>query len=100
MSALGALAGHDAADERGQGGQVSDEPGLLARLGTLVSRPARIARYWRRLSLIVCSFWIGCFLQREYTMRQPLNYPFQKDLAKVSGREELDIVGTVSYETI
>ena len=32
----------------------------------------RMARYLRRLSLIVGSFWIGRAFQREYTMRQPL----------------------------
>src|SRR2546427_9505695 len=46
-----------------------------------------MARYLRRLSLIVCSFWMDCALQREYTMRQPLNHSFQNDLDKVSGRE-------------
>ncbi len=35
-------------------------------------RASRMARYLRRLSLIVCSFWIGRAFQREYTMRQPL----------------------------
>ena len=34
-------------------------------------KAARMARYLRRLSLIACSFWIGCS-SREYTMRQPL----------------------------
>jgi hypothetical protein len=34
------------------------------------------------LSLIACSFWIGCALQREYTMGQPLKSLFQNDLAK------------------
>jgi hypothetical protein len=33
---------------------------------------SRMARYRRRLSLIVCSFWLGRAFQREYTMRQPL----------------------------
>src|SRR5262249_8855285 len=41
-----------------------------------------MARYLRRLSLIVGSFWIGCALQREYTMGQPLNHLFQHDLVK------------------
>jgi hypothetical protein len=41
-----------------------------------------MARYLRRLSLIADSFWIGCALQREYTMGQPLNYLFQNGLAK------------------
>src|SRR5215510_16434953 len=41
-----------------------------------------MARYLRRLSLIVCSFWIGCALQREYTMGQPLKCLFQNDLQK------------------
>jgi hypothetical protein len=50
-------------------------------------KASRMARYLRRLSLIACSFWTGCSLQREYTMSQPLEYSFQKDLAKVSGRE-------------
>src|SRR5262252_8230841 len=31
-------------------------------------RASRMARYWRRLSLIVCSFWIGRAFQRAYTM--------------------------------
>src|SRR5205823_14551177 len=50
-------------------------------------RASRMARYLRRLSLIACSFWIGCAFQREYTMGQPLKHPFQNDLDKVSGRE-------------
>src|SRR5262245_18233718 len=41
-----------------------------------------MARYLRRLSLIVCSFWIGCALQREYTMGQPLKCLWQNDLQK------------------
>src|ERR1043166_8333420 len=45
-------------------------------------KASRMARYLRRLSLIACSFWIGRAFQRAYTMRQPLNYPFQNDLAK------------------
>src|SRR5438132_1212728 len=47
-----------------------------------------MARYLRRLSLIACSFWIGCSLSMEYTMSQPLKYSSQNDLAKVSGRED------------
>src|SRR5438874_6038515 len=50
-------------------------------------RASRMARYLRRLSLIACSFWIGCAFQREYTMGQPLKHPLQNDLDKVSGRE-------------
>src|SRR5713101_1913185 len=46
-----------------------------------------MARYLRRLSLIACSFWIGCAFQREYTMGQPLTTPCQNHLAKVSGSE-------------
>src|SRR4029450_11112992 len=45
-------------------------------------RASRMARYRRRLSLIVGSFWIGCALQREYTLGQPLNHLFQHDSAK------------------
>ena len=41
-----------------------------------------MARYLRRLSLIACSFWIGCALQREYTMGQPLKCLCQNDLQK------------------
>src|SRR5262245_42588974 len=41
-----------------------------------------MARYLRRLSLLVCSFWIGCALQREYTMGQPLKCLWQNDLQK------------------
>src|SRR4029453_10976452 len=41
-----------------------------------------MARYLRRLSLIACSFWIGCALQREYTMGQPLKCSFHNDLQK------------------
>src|SRR5262245_59258693 len=41
-----------------------------------------MARYLRRLSLIVCSFWIGCALQREYRMGQPLKCLQQNDLQK------------------
>src|SRR6266567_8014615 len=29
-------------------------------------KASRMARYLRRLSLIACSFWIGCALQRVY----------------------------------
>ena len=43
---------------------------------------SRMARYRRRLSLIVCSFWIGRAFQRAYPMGQPLNYLFQNDLEK------------------
>src|SRR5712691_13344477 len=50
-------------------------------------KASRMARYLRRLSLIACSFWIGCALLREYTMRQPLTTPLQNHLAKVSGSE-------------
>src|SRR5262249_30611539 len=35
-------------------------------------KASRMARYLWRLSLIVCSFWLGCAFQREYTMGQPL----------------------------
>src|SRR4030095_5423689 len=41
-----------------------------------------MARYLRRLSLIACSFWIGCALQSEYTMGQPLKCSFHNDLQK------------------
>ena len=43
-------------------------------------KASRLARYLRRLSLIACSFWTGCALQRAYTMGQPLKCPFQNDL--------------------
>src|SRR5215831_10838961 len=43
-------------------------------------RASRMARYWRRLSLIVCSFWMGRAFQRAYTIGQPLNYLSQNDL--------------------
>src|SRR5215831_12406808 len=45
-------------------------------------RASRMARYWRRLSLIVCSFWIGHAFQRAYTMGQPLNYLIHNALQK------------------
>src|SRR5262249_44942987 len=45
-------------------------------------RASRMARSWRRLSLIVCAFWIGRAFQRAYTMGQPLNYLVQNDLKK------------------
>src|SRR5205823_5901149 len=45
-------------------------------------KASRMARYLRRLSLIACSFWMGCALQREYTMSQPLKCFFQNDLQK------------------
>src|SRR5262245_27862080 len=41
-----------------------------------------MARYLWRLSLIVCFFWIGCALQREYRMGQPLKCLRQNDLQK------------------
>src|SRR4029450_11478930 len=41
-----------------------------------------MGRYLRRLSLIADSFWIGCALQREYTMGQPLQCLLQNDLQK------------------
>src|SRR5215813_11909971 len=44
------------------------------------SKALRMARYRRRLSLIVCSFWMGRTFQREYTMGQPLNYLSQNTL--------------------
>src|SRR5262249_39675901 len=56
-------------------------------LGYPCVKASRMARYRRRVSLIVCSFWIGRTFHRAYTMRQPLNYLLQNDLAKVSGRE-------------
>jgi hypothetical protein len=31
---------------------------------------------------MACSFWIGCALQREYTMGQPLKCSFHNDLQK------------------
>src|SRR5215475_14222122 len=43
-------------------------------------KASRMARYLRRLSLIVCSFWTGCAFQREYTMGQPLKCLFLHDL--------------------
>src|SRR2546425_2946965 len=43
-------------------------------------KASRMARYWRRLSLIVYSFWMGRAFQREDTMRQPLKYIFYHDL--------------------
>src|SRR6266436_4966012 len=35
-------------------------------------KASRMARYRRRLSLMVCSFWIGRAFQRAYPMGQPL----------------------------
>src|SRR5713101_9887297 len=45
-------------------------------------KASRMARYRRRLSLMVCSFWIGRAFQRAYPMGQPLNYLFQNALEK------------------
>src|SRR5437016_10246549 len=39
-----------------------------------------MARYLRRLSLIVYSFWIGCALQRVYDSGQPLRRFLQKNV--------------------
>jgi hypothetical protein len=41
-------------------------------------KAVRLARYLRRLSLIVCSFWSGRSHLREYTMSQPLQYPLHR----------------------
>src|SRR5215813_11024954 len=45
-------------------------------------RASRMARYWRRLSLIVCSFWRGRAFQRAETIGQPLNYFIYNALQK------------------
>src|SRR3989442_4891372 len=45
-------------------------------------KASRMARYWRRLSLIVDSFWMGRAFQREYTMKQTPQYIILNDLAK------------------
>ena len=58
----------------------SDTP--VGWLGYPCVKASRMARYRRRLSLIVCSFWIGRAFQRAYPMGQPLNYLFQNDLEK------------------
>ena len=50
--------------------------------GSSCVQASRLARYLRRLSLIADSFWIGCALQREYTMGQPLKCLLQNDLQK------------------
>src|SRR5215470_15293685 len=55
-------------------------------LGYACLRASRMARYWRRLSLIVGSFWIGCAFQRGYTVGQPLNYLMQNALQNVRWR--------------
>src|SRR5436309_9942168 len=65
-------------------------------------KASRMARYLRRLSLIVCSFWIGCALQREYTMGQPLKYLWQNDLQKcpvekVSLNVRDEVLSAVAY---
>ena len=36
-----------------------------------------------------CGFWIGCTLQREYTIGGPFKHSFQHDLGKVSSRDSL-----------
>src|SRR5206468_8062616 len=88
LGQLGALTGHDAADERGEGDQVSGELAFgLARIslyqgisyGTIL---AEVVTH-RMLLLLYGS------TNREYTMRQPLKRPFQNDLEKVSGSEVL-----------
>jgi len=85
---LRALAGHDATDERGQGGQVPSAPAVGRAwiplsygisYGTILTEGVT-----HRLLLLD-----GLALQREYTMGQPLKHSFQNDLAKVSGRELL-----------
>ena len=48
-----------------------------------------MARYLRRLSLIVCSFWMGCAFQKVYD-EPTSNYTWQDYLAPVSGSELLD----------
>src|SRR5438067_12210710 len=53
-------------------------------------KASRMARYLRRLSLIACSFWMGCALQREYTMSQPLKCFFQNDLQKCPVENGID----------
>ena len=61
---LGALAGHDAADEGGQGAQVwASRP--VGSPGYPCVKASRMARYGRRLSLIVYSFWIGRAFQER-----------------------------------
>jgi hypothetical protein len=54
----------------------------LGTAGYPCSKARCRARYLRRLSLIVCSFWIGRAFQREYTMGQPLNYLSPNNLSK------------------
>ena len=63
--------------------QVS-EAGLLARLGLYQG-----SLYGTILAEVVTHrlLLLDVGLSREYTMRQPLNYSFQNDLAKVSGKK-------------
>src|SRR5438046_2776823 len=49
-------------------------------------KASRMARYWRRLSLIACSF-SRISLNKEYTMSQPLIRPFNNSLEQLSGSE-------------
>jgi hypothetical protein len=51
------------------------------------------------LSLIVGSFWIGCALQREYTLGQPLNHLFQHDSAKCPVEKSKIAAQTVAQST-
>src|SRR5262245_40974084 len=45
-------------------------------------KASRMARYRLRLSVMVCSFWMGRAFQRAYPMGQPLNYLSQNNLEK------------------
>src|SRR5215831_6496966 len=55
-------------------------------------RSSRMARYWRRLSLIVCSFWRGRAFQRAYTIGQPLNYLMHNALQKCPVEKSLPYI--------
>src|SRR5437879_13820905 len=56
-------------------------------------KASRMARYRRRLSLMVCSFWIGRAFQRAYPMWQPLNYLFQNALEKCPVENSAPVFG-------
>src|SRR5262249_61236861 len=58
-----------------------------------------MARYWRRLSLIVCSFWMGRAFQRAETIGQPLNYLIHNALQKCPVEKSSDRrVALFSYQ--
>ena len=76
---LGALTGHDATDQRGEGGHVPGHAaGEFAWVPLCQSSPygtilAEVVTH--RMLLLLC-----CALNREYTKRQPLKHLSHKDL--------------------